>query len=151
MESITITGRCKSLIRCRSLSSLKMKQVDEDIIELNEVTSDRLGDFMKPLKEEWTNVFIELHTVNPNIEFILPFFEKEKQDVQELVIYFENKKRELEIDQNIPKTVEKNIGGFKILVNDSTTLIDAKNMLFDYQNQLKFINECIEELTLKQK
>ena len=146
-----ITGRCKSRIRCRSFASLKMKQIEESIIDANEMTVgsiyEGLGELEIPKKNEWTDVFIELNTLKPNIEMILSFFEKEKDDLVELVKCFEDKIAELKLDSTIPKIRERYIGETKVTENDYTTLESAESMFFDYSNQLKFINECIIELT----
>jgi len=78
---------------------------------------------------------------------ILSFFLKEKYDLIKIVKYFEYKISELRLDSTIPKITERYIGKTKVTDNDYTTLEIAENMFFDYSNQLKFLNECIIELT----
>ena len=148
MKPITfgLKGKCKSRIRCRSFASLKIKQLEESIIEGNEAY-EGLGDLEIPIKNEWVDVFIELNTLNPNIEMILSLFENEKKHLEELVKGFEQKIQLLKIDRTIPKIRESYIGETKVTENDYTRLDMAEEMLFDYSNQLKFINECITELT----
>lgn len=133
--TFTVKGKCKSRIRCRSFASLKLKQIEENIIEGNEMTIgtpyEGLGDLEIPKKDEWVNVFIELNTLEPSIEIVLPYFEAEKRKLTALVKEFKDKISELKLDR-IPKT--------NILKN-------AEMLFFDYNNQLVFINECIKELT----
>jgi hypothetical protein len=146
-----ITGKCKSRIRCRSFASLKMKQIEESIIDANEMTIgsiyEGLGELEIPKKNEWTDVFIELNTLKPSIEIILPLFENEKRELTELVKCFKDKVEELKLDSTIPKIREGYIGETKVTENDYTTLESAESMFLDYSNQLKFINTCIEDLT----
>jgi hypothetical protein len=148
MKPITfgLKGKCKSRIRCRSFASLKIKQLEESIIEGNEAY-EGLGDLEIPKKNEWVDVYIELNTLNPNIEMILSSFKKEKNRLEELVKRFEEKTQALKLDSTIPKISMSYIGETKVTETDYTTLEMAENMLFDYSNQLSFINECIIELT----
>jgi hypothetical protein len=78
---------------------------------------------------------------------ILSSFKKEKKHLEELVKRFEEKTQALKLDSTIPKISKSYIGETKVTETDYTTLEMAENMLFDYSNQLSFINECIIELT----
>lgn len=148
MQPLTfgLKGKRKSRIRCRSFASLKIKQLEESIIEGNEAY-EGLGDLEIPKKNEWVDVYIELNTLNPNIEMILSSFKKEKNHLEELVKRFKEKIQALKLDSTIPKITENYIGETKVTESDYTTLEMAESMLFDYSNQLIFINECIIELT----
>ena len=135
----------KSIIRCKSLCLLKIKEIQE-FIEIHnqticpfydEIRKEKLID-----KNKWESAFIESNSSEPNIQKILPLLEKEKRELKKIVKEFKTKVKSLKIDTKLPKVSKRN----GIVLTDYTNLTDAKILLCKFTNELNFINECIIEL-----
>jgi hypothetical protein len=135
----------KSIIRCKSLCLLKIKEIQE-FIEIHnqticpfydEIRKEKLID-----KNKWESAFIESNSSEPNIQKILPLLEKEKRELKKIVKEFKTKVKSLKIDTKLPKVSKRN----GIVLTDYTNLTDAKILLSKFTNELNFINECIIEL-----
>jgi hypothetical protein len=151
MKSNTLEAleKYKSTVRCKSFCLLNINKIEEMIGVANESNSP----FYHGIKEDkiieiniCTNIFNELNSLNPNIEIILPFFEEKKEVFKKLVKEFESKIELLKLDSTIPKITESYDAGVKVIYTDYTDLNESKILLFEFSNQLNFINDCIAEL-----
>jgi hypothetical protein len=152
MIEFKIKGKVKNRIRCRAFAILKRQLLEEQNNEFHEMIKNTPiydknffdEEKFNEDKNKWTDVYIELNTINPNIEFIKKMFNNEKVELIELVKHFEYKIRELKADPNTPKIKKDDKG--KIIEKDYTSLQGAFYLHDVYNDQLIFINQCLEEL-----
>lgn len=150
-------------IKSRAFVCLRLKEITEQMADVTEMTK---GTFYEKIandsiwtdeKDKFIDAYQELQKLNPNKEFIIELFIKEHNKLIDHKTYFQKHISEIEKEPTLPKvyteemsSTNQKTGKKHIFTREEYADIEtSQKMIKLYDQQINFINDCINELTIQ--